>query len=226
MKRQRKMKNVFADKASLILRKMIHDSDKKWVVRDFVGPQGVSLGMAQEVLEVMAWKGYVERIKKGPESYTILTNKERLIEDWLMRYQFELNEIDTYFSSEKDILKKIKANLDEEKYALALHTGANLITNFVRTSHVYIYLNTQVWTKDILEIRQRLELKELVKGGNIHLVRPYYKNGVFFNTQKIKKYRVVSNLQLYLDLYHFQPRGREHAEHLKKSLREKGIHLD
>ena len=76
------------------------------------------------------------------------------------------------------------------------------------------------------EIRQRLELKELVKGGNIHVIRPYYKNGVFFNTQKIKKYRVVSNLQLYLDLYHFQPRGREHAEYLKKSLKEKGIYLD
>lgn len=226
MKKQRKMKNVFADKASLILRKMILDPDKKWVVRDFVGPQGVSLGMAQEVLEVMAWKGYVERIKKGPESYTILTNQERLIEDWLRQYHFELNEIDTYYNPEKDIIKRIKTNLNENKYALTLHTGANLITNFVRTNHIYFYLNTQVWHEDILEIRQRLELKELVKGGNVHVIRPYYKNSVFFNTQKTKKYRVVSNLQLYLDLYHFQPRGREHAEYLKKSLKEKGIHLD
>jgi hypothetical protein len=220
------MKNIFADKASLILRKMIHNPDKKWVIRDFVGPQSVSLGMAQEVLEVMAWKGYIERIKRAPESYTILKNQERLIEDWLMRYKFELNEIDTYYSPEKDILKKVKANLDEEKYALALHTGANLITNFVRTNHVYFYLNTQAWHKDILEIRKRLELKELVKGGNIHIIHHCYKNSIFFNTQKIKKYRVVSNLQLYLDLHHFQPRGREHAEYFKKSLKEKGIHLD
>lgn len=225
-KRQRKMKNIFADKASLILRKMILEPDKKWVVRDFVEPQGVSLGMAQEVLEVMARKGYVERIKRGPESYTILSNRERLIEDWLMKYQFELNEIDTYYSPEKDIMRKIKTNLDENKYALTLHSGANLKTNFVRTNHVYFYLNTYAWRNDILEITQRLELKKLVMGGNIHIIRPYHKNGVFFHTQKIKRYRVVSDLQLYLDLYHFQPRGREHAEYLKNSLEEQGIRLD
>lgn len=226
MKKQKKMKNIFADKATLVLRKMIRDPDKKWVVRDFVGPHSVSLGMAQQVLEVMARRGYVERIKKGPESYTILTNRKRLIEDWLKKYQFELNEISTYYSPEKDILKKIGVDLEEDKYALALHTGANLITNFVRTDHIYFYLNTQTWDKDILEIRQRLELKELVKGGNIHMINPYYKNSVFFNIQKIKRYRVVSNLQLYLDLYNFQPRGREHAEYLKETLEDKGLPLD
>ena len=226
MKKQKKMKNIFADKATVVLRRMIRDPDKKWVVRDFVEHQGVSLGMAQGVLEVMARRGYVERIKKGPESYTILTNQERLIEDWLKRYQFELNETDTYYSPEKDILKKIKVNIKENKYALALHTGTNLITNFVRTDHVYFYLNTKTWDKDILEIKQRLELKELIKGGNIHIISPYYKNSVFFNIQKIKGYRVVSNLQLYLDLYHFQPRGKEHAEYLKETLKNKGIPLD
>jgi len=55
----------------------------------------------------------------------------------------------------------------------------------------------------------------LVRGGNIHLIHPFYKSSVFFNTQKIKDYTVVSNLQLYLDLYNFQPRGREQAEHLE-----------
>ena len=226
MKKQKKMKNIFADKATLVLRKMIHAPDKKWVLRDFVGSYGVSLGMAQEVLEVMERRGYVERIKKGPESYTILTNRDRLIEDWLKKYEFELNEIETYYSPEKNILKKIKINLEENKFALALHTGSNLITNFVRTNDIYFYLNTQAWDKDILEIRQSLGLKELVRGGNIHIISPHYKNSVFFNTQIIKGYRVVSSLQLYLDLYHFQPRGREHAEYLKESLENKGISLD
>ena len=71
-------------------------------------------------------------------------------------------------------------------------------------------------------MRERLELKELVRGGNIHIISPYYKTSAFFNTQRIKGYTVVSNLQLYLDLYHFQPRGREHAEYLIKQLKEKG----
>ena len=109
---------------------------------------------------------------------------------------------------------------------MTLHTGANLITSFVRTEEVFIYLNLQDWKKDILDIRQKLDLKELVRGGNIHLIHPFYKNSVFFNTQKIKGYTVVSNLQLYLDLYHFQPRGREQAEYLNNLLEEKGEKLE
>jgi len=65
-----------------------------------------------------------------------------------------------------------------------------------------------------------------VRGGNFHIIRPYYKNSVFFSRQKIKGFAVVSNLQLYLDLYHFHPRGREHAEYLKKLLEENGKSLD
>lgn len=220
------MKNIFADKASLVPRKMLKDPERKWVVRDFTGPGGVSLGMSQEVLEAMAKKGYIERIKKGRDSYTILTNKDQLISDWLKGYQFNLNTIDTYYSSDKNILNKFRKVLEENQYALTLHTGANLITSFVRTEDIFIYLNLKNWKKDILDIRQKLDLKELVRGGNIHLIHPFYKNSVFFNTQKIKGYTVVSNLQLYLDLYNFQPRGREQAEHLRNLLEEKGRILE
>jgi hypothetical protein len=216
------MKNVFADKASLVLRKMLKDPDRRWVVRDFTGPEGVSLGMSQEVLEAMVKNGYVERIKKGRDSYTILTNKDQLISDWLKEYHFNLNTIGTYYSSDKNILKKFKRVLKEDQYTLTLHAGANLITSFVKTEDIFIYINSKDWKKDVLDIRQKLDLKELVRGGNIHLIHPFYKNSVFFNTQKIKGYTVVSNLQLYLDLYNFQPRGREQAEHLGNLLEEKG----
>ncbi len=226
MRKDYRMKNIFADKASLVLRKMLKDPERRWVVRDFTGPGGVSLGMSQEVLKAMEKKGYIERVKKGPNSYTLLTNQEKLISDWLEEYSFDQNVIDTYYSANKNILNKFRKILKENQYALTLHTGANLITSFVRTEEIFIYMNLKDWKKDILDIRQKLDLKELVRGGNIHLIHPFYKNSVFFNTQKIKGYTVVSNLQLYLDLYNFQPRGREQAEYLKNLLEEKGRKLE
>lgn len=225
MRKNYKMKNIFADKASIVLRKMLQNPERKWVVRDFASPGGISLGMSQEVLKAMEKKGYIERVKKGPNSYTILTNKEKLISDWLKEYSFDQNIIDTYYSANKNILNKFRKILKENQYALTLHSGANLITSFVRTEEIFIYMNLKDWKKDILDIRQKLDLKELVRGGNIHLIHPFYKNSVFFNTQKIKGYTMVSNLQLYLDLYNFQPRGREQAEYLKNLLEEKGRKL-
>jgi len=218
MRENTKMKNIFADKATLVVRKMFQQPQRKWVVRDFIAPGKLSLGMAQAVLDAMEKKGYVERFRKGPESYTILGNKETLLADWLKEYRFDFNKVYTYY--------KIKGCLLSDQYALTLHTAANLITTFVKTEEVFFYLNSLNWDKDMLNLRQKLDLKELVKGGNIHIIRPFYKTSVFLNTQRIKGLTVVSNLQIYLDLYHFQPRGKEHAEHLRKLLEEKGRHLD
>jgi len=226
MQQCHKMKNVFSDKATIVPRKMLQDTKKKWIVRDFTGKDGVSLGMAQSVLEAMARKGYVERVKRGPHSHTVLTNKDMLIADWLRGYQFELNSVDSYYSPDKKVLEKVKDLLREKQYALTLHTGANLLTSFVKTDEIFLYLQLVNWDKEILDLRQKLDLKELVRGGNFHIIRPYYKNSVFLNRQRMKGFAVVSNLQLYLDLYNFQPRGREHAEYLKTLLEEEGKDLD
>src|SRR3990167_3553321 len=128
--------NIFADKATFILRKMLSESGKKWVTRDFTGDRGVSLGMAQGTLEAMSKKGYIERVKRGPESYALLTNKNELIGDWIKEYHFELNKVETYYSPDKNILGKLKDYLANKQYALTLHSGANLITSFVVTDQI------------------------------------------------------------------------------------------
>ncbi|MDD5659623.1 MAG: hypothetical protein PHR39_06405 [Actinomycetota bacterium] len=225
MAKKKKLKNIFADKASIVLRMMLQNPEKKWVVRDFSSTQLLSIGMTQEILQTMEIKGYIERVKKGLKSYSILTNTEKIIVDWLKWYHFEKNEIYSYYSSDENIIKKLKSALKVKEYALTLHSGANLITSFVRTADIYLYIKTENWEKDILSIRERLGLKELVRGGNIHFISPFYKNSTFNEIQIIEGYSVVSNLQLYLDLYHFQPRGREHAEYLKNLLLTKGVKL-
>ncbi|MBN1766020.1 MAG: hypothetical protein JW860_12230 [Sedimentisphaerales bacterium] len=219
------LKNIFADKATLVLREMLARPDRKWVTRDFISQCGISLGLAQGVLETMSQRGYVERIKKGPVSYSILADKDRVLEDWREEYRFGFNRIETYYSPDKNIWPRIKTCLKGKSYAFTLHSGANLITSFVLTDHVYFYFSPQDREREILDLRQQLDLKELVSGGNIHIIRPYYKNSVYSGFQNIKGYQVVSSLQLYLDLYHFQPRGREHAEYLKHLFEEEGKSL-
>ncbi|MEI8012014.1 MAG: type IV toxin-antitoxin system AbiEi family antitoxin [Candidatus Omnitrophota bacterium] len=222
MNNVKKTWNVFADKATFILRKMLSDPKREWVTRDFIEKEGVSVGMAQGILEAMAKAGYIERSKQGPKSFSVLTNKEKLFQDWCAAYQFDLNKVDTFYSSDKNILGKLKEHLKDKDYAFTLHAGANLMTSFVITDHVHFYLQTENWEKDVLDLRQKLDLKELVRGGNIHIVRPHYKKSVFINSQAIKGCKVVSNLQLSLDLYGYQPRGQEQADYLKNVLAEKG----
>jgi hypothetical protein len=59
-----------------------------------------------------------------------------------------------------------------------------------------------------------LKLKEVDQGANIEFLFPYYKHSVFWDVQKAKDLWVVSDIQLYLDLYNYPIRGLEQAEHL------------
>lgn len=226
------MISVFADKTTIILRKMLKEPDRRWVIQDFIKARdkifGIGQGRVAKALNEMERLGYIEREKRGVKSKAIFTNQEKLMQDWIKAYKFEYNEIYSFYSPDKNILRKIKEYLEMKKtaYAFTLHTAANLYTSFVKTDNIYFYLKSSDLKKDILDLRQHLELKQLMQGGNIHIIKPHYKTSIFFNTQRIKNYTAVSNLQLYLDLYNFQPRGREHAEYLKKLLEEKGRHLD
>ena len=132
MNKSKNGKNIFADKATFILRKMLSKPGKKWVTRDFTGKNGVSLGMAHGVLEAMTKKGYIERVKRGPESFALLTNTRELVDDWVAAYHFELNAIHTYYSPDKNILLKLKYYLKDKQHAFTLHSGGNLITSFKR----------------------------------------------------------------------------------------------
>ena len=215
-------RNIFADKASLVLRGMLREPGRRWVVRDFVGTDGVSLGLAQAVLEAVEAMGYAERNKKGAASFTLLTNPDLLIAEWAKAYSFSRNKIRTFYFPFPDVIKRIKTALAGLPYAFTLHGGANFLTSWVKTEHIHLYLDDTAEPDLLLSVGQRLGLKELVNGGNVHIIRPYYVHSVFFNGQKINGYPIVSRLQLYLDLYNYQPRGREHAERLKDIAAERG----
>jgi hypothetical protein len=201
---------------------MLREPGRRWVVRDFVGTDGVSLGLAQAVLEAVEAMGCAERNKKGARSFTLLANPDLLIAEWVKAYSVSRNEIRTFDLPYPDAIKRIKNALAGLPYALTLHVGANFLTSWVKTEHVHLYLDDTAEPDLLLNVRQRLGLKELVNGGNVHIIRPYYAQSGFFNSQKTNGYPIVSKLQLYLDLYNYQPRGREHAERLKEIAAERG----
>lgn len=224
------MDPIFSDKASLMLRHILQHPAEKWVVRDFEKELGVGRGWAAKVLASLREKSYLKGEARGRSAFAILRNREDLIQEWINNYSFSLNKTHFYYAATlSGLLPKVKEffkrDTKENPYALALHTGANLITNFVNTETVYLYLHPENFKKVSLELRQALDLKELKKGGNVCLIEPYYKKSVFFGSQKIKGYPVVSSLQLYLDLYHFPERGIEHASYLKRIINEKGGQL-
>ena len=115
--------------------------------------------------------------------------------------------------SSSDILSKLsKIEIPGDiGYALSVQAGASLISPYSVFKEVHVYVRNQ---KDIEYFKKQLGLSSADQGANLVIMLPYYKNSVFFGKQNVNNICVVSDLQLYIDLYEYPIRGREQAEHL------------
>lgn len=223
---QQLVQNIFSDRSSLVLRRLLEKPEEKWTTLDFVS-LGVSKGLASEVLARAEALGYVERVRKGPNSYTRLIRKEKLLKDWQINYSFAKN-LQTYYHYPKaDFLKVAARYLKGKKtrYVLTLFSASRLIETYVKDTRQFLYLNLEraEFFPFLKEMEMQTGLLKLVKGGNVCFAIPYYRSSVFRDSRKLKNYPAVSNLQLYLDLMGFPPSGPEEAQNLLPYFKKKGI---
>lgn len=224
---QTPVQNIFSDRASLMLHKLIEEPEEKWTTLDFV-PLGVSKGHASEVLARAEVLGYVERVRKGPESFSRLIRKEKLLKDWLASYSFEKNLQTYYYYPKPDFFKVIIEYLKFKKvaYALTLFSASRRLAEpYVKETREFLYLDLrrEQFFPFLKEMELQIGLLKLVKGGNICFAMPFYRSSVFRDSKKIKGFPVVSNLQLYLDLMGFPPSGPEEAQNLLPYFKKKGL---
>jgi len=219
------VKNIFSDRSSLVLRALLREPEKRWTLTA-LAKEGVSLGLASDVLSKAEAQGYVERMAKGPESYSRLIRKDDLLNDWTKVYSFERNEQAYYLSTDKEFLKNCAHYLTRKNkaFVLTLYSASRLISPYVKDDRQFIYLDLgrEDFYAFLKQAETQLNLYQLVQGGNICFVLPYYRNAVFKGSKKIRGYPVPSNLQLYLDLMSFPPTGSEEAQHLISHFKKKG----
>lgn len=208
--------DIFSDKASLILRELLADPEAYHTVRGLADKTSVSVGWASEVLKELEERGHIDR---KPRQGSRIRRIESLLDDWTGRYIFSgKNRIRSFFVAAGG-LEEIFAELRRSKlsvevcYALTLHSGARLVSPFVQYEECHIYIDGRGdFERQVSKFVEALCLSEPAAGGNFHIVRPYYENGAFYQARILDDLPLVSDIQLYLDLFRFPSRGREQAE--------------
>lgn len=212
------MVNVFTPKATRVTRCILTEP-KEWSILELSRATKLSYGYTHKVVQVLLKIGMCAK----SESYGLMAkvrvaDPSELLTRWANSHEYSLaNKFNSYYSEERNVDRFVdKLSQIGEKggltYALTLHAGANLVTPFVRPTDVHFYMKAD----DIETWVRGLSLEPIEFGGNIHLVEPY-DEGVFYGAQKRKGARVVSNVQLYVDLFNYPARGREAAEHLRRT---------
>lgn len=209
---RRQRRHPFSDKASLILRKMLKDPKRQWGIRELAKIIGLDPGYVSRMAKSLSESGYAAR---AGGKFKIQSPKE-ILDDWVRAYDLRRNEQHRYFifaSDVKSILRRLQEiNIPQRcNYALSVQAGAGLVAPYAVYKEVHMYVGD---SQGIEFFKKKLDLKDADQGANLVLMMPYYKHSVFYDRQEVKKLHVVSDVQLYLDLYGYPVRGREQAEHL------------
>ncbi len=223
--KSRAIQNIFSDRASLVLRAFLRQPQKRWVIPELCR-EGLSGGLASGVLNRAEHQGYLYRRRKGRHSYSQIARKELLLKDWCLAYRFDRNIHTTYLYPGGEFLKVFTRRFAQDRvdYALTLFSASRLISPYVREDRHFVYLNKQgeAFWKYLEQLEREQLIYKLARGGNVCFAAPFYRSSVFRDSRVVKRYRVVSNLQLYLDLMTFAPSGPEEAKHLEALFKKRG----
>jgi len=205
-------RGAFSDKASLVVRSLV-DSPQGRGIRELAGALDLSPGYVSKVVKQLDRSGY---IAKGPAGVS-LRHVDELLDDWVHAYRGREPAFSAGFfvlaPSAEELLGQLGRSefAGSERYALTGQAGAHLLAPYAEFDRVDVYVREQA---DAELLAAQLGARPADRGANLQIMIPYYRISAFFACQRAQELRVVSDLQLYLDLYDFPVRGREQAEHL------------
>jgi hypothetical protein len=205
---KRQVRSIFSPKASRIMRVMLSNPRRSWRVQELAREAQISVGLASRLKGRLLDLEYASEEENG----LTLSRPGELLEQWANNYSFRKNRACDYFSL--DEIKELERNLSQYcdrrgiPYALTLFSGAALVAPYMRYTRGFAYVRNNV-----REVADSLGLKQVSSGPNFSILEPY-DEGVFYGSREIDGMRVVSDIQLYLDLVGFKGRGGESAEFL------------
>jgi hypothetical protein len=209
----RPLRSLFAPRATRVVRVLLAEPARAWKLEELARAAEVSLGHSHNViqrLEELAWVEHDDRQRIR------LAKPADLLENWAESYTYRENEISSYFVPARvtrtfmaDVARA--ATVAGQRYAFSLNAGLSLVAPKTRTPVVHCYLEG-----DPTPVVTALGLRPTTEGeGGLHLLTPY-DPGVFHGALEKAGLKVVCLPQLYVDLLHYERRGAEQAEHLRR----------
>jgi len=217
----RPLKSIFATKSTRALRVLLCNPKRDWFVKELAKEANISLGQASNLKKRLLEFEFIEEMSDKKAAKFRLSNPEGLLNRWAEYYSYRKNTLRNYYSLDevKEIEKKLVSYCESNqiRYALTLTSGASLVAPFLRYKRIFAYV-----LDSVEKLASALGWKEVPSGPNITILEPY-DEGVFYGLQDIGGAKVVSDVQLYLDLKGYKERGEEATQFLlQKRLKNNG----
>lgn len=202
------LRSLYSPKAERVLRVLLERPNRVWRTEPLSTEARVSVGQVANVKRLLADREWIQVRAEGFR----LSQPEKLLTEWADNYSLRRSQVADFYTIKEipDVEHELAGtNAGEEtRCALTGFSGAARLAPFVRYSRISAYVPVGAD-----QVASRLGLKEVPSGANISLVAPY-DEGVFYGAEDVGGTRIVSPIQLYLDLRGMKGRGEEAANAL------------
>lgn len=207
--------NLFVGKASSIVRVLLVNYPRTWKLRDLAKESGVALGWAFKVSKALIRERLA--IRESERAELKLMDPFGLLKRWASYNNFVANtRFVEYYTSEEDFSKffNLFKSKPRPEYAFTVLSGALLVAPFVRPTNAHIYVKSE---EDAKKWADQLNLTPIEENGNVKFAVAEDPN-IFYGSVIINGVRVVSDIQLFVDLLNYPARGEEAAEAIYKKI--------
>ena len=202
--------NPFSDKASRVPAQLLVSSQPVGV-RELASLVELTPGYVSKVLSSLDRLEYLRRLAHPKVQ---ISDATALLSDWATAYDYRKNRMTGFFCKARgveEILGRLRAGLIQAGCALTGQAGASLVAPYAVFDRVDLYVVDSSASSALIAA---LQLTPVDRGANVFLWDPYYRQSALSRSREIAGLPVVSDIQLYLDLYKYPLRGREQADHL------------
>lgn len=210
-KKPREIQSLFSPKSSRVIRCLLSDPRRIWTLKGLAIETGVSIGLIHRIATALENNLFA---KKELRAFR-LEDPARLLEAWREEYYRRAPKWARYVAkvgSVEELVTKLKMAAIHHgvRYALSGPSGASLISPYLTPTMVHFYV-------DVLkqEFLDEPRVDRVPSEGNL-LIRVVEQENEFIGSREVKGIYVVSDLQLYLDLWAMGGRGQEAAEELRR----------
>jgi Transcriptional regulator, AbiEi antitoxin, Type IV TA system len=214
--RRRGLREIFAPKASRVLRILLQDPDQPWRVIDLANSAGVSLGEVSNVRRALLNREWAYVDAGGLK----LKDPSVVLDAWRTEYKAPVAEEKHYYTllhgeALDYATRQALATADADLHLLlALFSAARWLAPFARAPGHFFYADAAGEER----LKSALQLDTVDRGANVTVIRPK-DNSVFIGRKQVANdLWSTGPLQTYLDLWSAGERGQEAADHLRRQL--------
>lgn len=178
-------------------------------LRELAKESNTPLGVTVKNTNALEKSGYIEK-----KINIHILNQNKLLKAWsYVSSTKELNKIE-FSAAERPqfVMKKIVNILSKKnvKYAFTLFSALEIVSPYVTPAETHLY----ILEKDKDKIKNLFEKESILPAQKGNIICFLADENYFYNMQTINNFNVVSEPQLYVDLFSYGGRGEDAAQHL------------